>query len=110
VTVLVGVRCSDGVVIGADGIATSAMGNFPLMHLEADPKIRVFGDAVIMATTGPVGYSQRLHHHIDLAVKGNVFRNFAARDATTNISDRLITDLKKTRHRTIRRKGLDSAD
>jgi len=97
VTVLVGVRCSDGVVIGADGISTSAMGNFPLIHLEADPKIRIFGDAVIMATTGPVGYTQRLHHHLDLAEKGHVFRNFTAREATTNISDRLLTDLQKSK-------------
>jgi 20S proteasome alpha/beta subunit len=58
VTVLVGVRCSDGVVIGADGIATSSMGAAPLIHLEADPKIRLFSDTVIMATTGSVGYAQ----------------------------------------------------
>jgi Proteasome subunit len=97
VTVLVGVRCSDGVVIGADSIATSAMGQFPLIHLESNPKITIFGNAVIMATTGSVGYAQRLHNHIDLAVKGDVFRNLSAREATNNISDRFITELGKSK-------------
>lgn len=96
-TILVGVRCSDGVVIGADSIATSSMGPHPLIHLEADPKIQLFNNAVIMATTGPVGFSQRLHYHIDAAVKGNVFNNFTARDATTNISKRLLADLQESK-------------
>jgi hypothetical protein len=73
------------------------MGQFPLIHLEADAKIQIFNNAVIMATTGAVGFSQRLHHHIDAAVKGNVFTNFTARDATTNISKRLLTDLQESR-------------
>ena len=96
-TILVGVRCSDGVVIGADSIATSSMGPHPLIHLEADPKIQLFNNAVIMATTGPVGFSQRLHYHIDAAVKGHVFNNFTARDATTNISKRLLADLQESK-------------
>jgi hypothetical protein len=73
------------------------MGQFPLIHLESDSKIQIFGSAVILATTGSVGYAQRLHHHIDAAVKGSVFKNFTAREATTNISDRLITDLQKSK-------------
>ena len=93
-TVLVGVRCSDGVVIGADSIATSSMGPAPLIHLEADPKIQIFDDAVIMATTGPIGYAQRLSYHIDAAVKGAVFKNFTAREATSNVSKRMLTELQ----------------
>jgi hypothetical protein len=47
------------------------MGQFPLIHLESDSKIQIFGSAVILTTTGSVGYAQRLHHHIDAAVKGS---------------------------------------
>ena len=82
-TILVGVRCSDGVVIGADSIATSSIGQLPLIHLEADPKIQLFNNSIIVATTGAVGYTQRLHYHIEAAIKGGVFTNFTARDATT---------------------------
>ena len=96
-TVLVGVRCSDGVVIGADGIATAAMGQFPLIHLEANPKIEIFGDRVIVATTGSVGYSQRLCHHIGAALDGGVFNNFNAREATNNISKRMIDEWQSSK-------------
>jgi len=70
------------------------MGPAPLIHLEADHKIHIFNDVIVMATTGPVGYAQRLYHHIDLAIKGNVFTNFTAREVTSNISSRIITDLQ----------------
>ena len=92
-TVLVGVRCTDGVVIGCDSIATSSMGQFPLIHLPFDGKIKVFPGNVIVARTGSIGYAQRLHEHIEAAIKGAVFTNFAARECTNNISNRFITDL-----------------
>lgn len=92
-TVLVGVRCSDGVVIGADSIATSAMGHVPLIQLISDPKVKIINNAVIVATTGPIGYAQRLHSHVEAAVAGNVFRNFDARRATSNISQRFLGDV-----------------
>jgi len=92
-TVLVGVRCTDGVVIGCDSIATSSMGQFPLIHLPFDGKIKVFAGDVIVACTGAIGYSQRLHEHIEAAIKGGVFTNFAARECTANISKRFISDL-----------------
>jgi hypothetical protein len=95
VTVLVGVRCSDGVVIGADSIATSSMGHVPLIHLPSDPKIKIFRDSVIVATTGPIGFAQRLCHHVEAAMTGNVFANFDAREATANISRRFLTEVQE---------------
>ena len=92
-TVLVGVRCADGVVIGCDSIATSSMGQFPLIHIPFDGKIRIFGDQVIVACTGAIGYAQRLHEHIETAIKGNVFANFGVRECTTNIAKRFLTEL-----------------
>jgi hypothetical protein len=73
------------------------MGQFPLIHLEADPKIQIFNNAVIVATTGAIGYTQRLHHHIDAAIKGGVFGNFTARDATINIPHRFLPDLHESK-------------
>jgi hypothetical protein len=82
------------------------MGQFPLIHLEADAKIKIFDGAVIMATTGSVGYTQRLHHHLELAVKGNVFRNLTAREATSNVSNRFLTDLQGSKAPTWPQEGL----
>jgi hypothetical protein len=94
VTVLVGVRCNDGVVIGADGIATSSMGQHALIHLESGPKIEIF-DNIIVATSGPIGYKQRLRHHVEAAIKGGVFKN-TAREATINIPHRFLPDLRES--------------
>lgn len=96
-TVLVGVRCSDGIVIGADSVATSSMGHVPLINLPSDPKIKIFENAVIVATTGPIGYAQRLYHHVEEAIAGNVFRNFDARRATANISQRFLTEVHESK-------------
>lgn len=95
-TVIVGVRCSDGIVVGADSVATSAMGANPLVALQSNSKIQIFPDNVIVACTGAVGFIQRLHHHIEAAIKGNVFKNFTAHDCTTNISKRLLSDFQNS--------------
>jgi 20S proteasome alpha/beta subunit len=97
VTVLVGVRCTDGAVIGADSIATSSVGQMPLIQIQFDGKIRIFGERVIVATTGAIGFSQRLHQHVEAAVNGNVFRNFDTRRCTTNITSRFIGDLTESK-------------
>lgn len=60
-TVLVGVRCTDGVVIGADSAATSSVGPQRLIQILSDEKINIVGERVIIASTGAVGLSQRFH-------------------------------------------------
>jgi hypothetical protein len=72
------------------------MGQLPLIHLEAEPKIQIFNNAVIVATTGAVGFTQRLHFHIEAAIKGGVFTNFTAREATANIPKRFLPDLQES--------------
>jgi hypothetical protein len=57
-TVLVGVKCTDGVVIGADSAATSAAGQVHLLKMASD-KIEIVGGRVIVAGTGQIGLGQR---------------------------------------------------
>lgn len=59
-TVLVGVKCSDGIVIGADSKATSAHGHAHLVQVQSNDKLQLVGPKGILATTGSVGLSQRL--------------------------------------------------
>ena len=56
-TILVGVKCTDGVVIGSDSIATSSAGPQPVMQIRSNDKIHIFRDKVIVAATGAVGYT-----------------------------------------------------
>ena len=60
-TVLVGIKCKDGVVIGADSSAT--MGQAPHLRTieQKIDKIQVVGDRVIVAGTGQVGLGQRFN-------------------------------------------------
>lgn len=95
-TVLVGIRCTDGIVIGSDSIATSSAGPQPLIQFPFDGKIAIFAESIIIATTGSIGFSQRLHHHVAAAIDGGVFKNFDVRECCNNISKRFLTDLGNT--------------
>jgi hypothetical protein len=72
-TVLVGALCADGVVIGADSIATSTHGLHPLIQIRSDDKVITIGGQVIIATTGPVGLSQRFHGIVENCFNGGAF-------------------------------------
>lgn len=65
-TVIVGTRCSDGVVIGADGISTSARGGKALLQVTSEEKIRIIDGKVILVSTGSAGLGQR----VEDAVRG----------------------------------------
>ena len=57
-TLIVGVKCADGVVIGADGAAT--LGNTLGQRTVIQPisKLEVIQDRIVMGVSGPVGLSQ----------------------------------------------------
>jgi hypothetical protein len=58
-TSIVGIKCKDGIVIGADSSATfSINGQFPIMEQPIE-KIEVIGGKVIVAGTGQIGLGQR---------------------------------------------------
>ena len=60
-TVLVAARCTDGIVVGADSLSTSAAGAQSLMQLRSDDKITIIDGKIIVAGTGSVGLSQRFN-------------------------------------------------
>ena len=59
-TAIVGIRCKDGVVIGADSSATfgDGVGN-RFIEQSTRRKIEIIGESVIVAGTGAVGHMQR---------------------------------------------------
>ena len=60
-TILVGVKCTDGIVIGVDSIATSAHGRNPLVQIVSNDKLQLVGNKGLLAATGSVGLAQRIH-------------------------------------------------
>lgn len=95
-TVIVGVRCVDGVVIGADSIATSAAGSLPTVQIPSNRKIDLFHDKVIVASTGDVGLAQRLSRHVDDAVVAGSFDSANVHDCSGEISHRMLRDCGQT--------------
>jgi len=65
VTILVGILCTDGVVIGTDTVATEADPDGDYTAEQPALKIDVVRDKIIVATTGEVGLGQRFVAHVD---------------------------------------------
>ncbi len=72
-TVIVGVRCSDGIVIGTDSAATSTAGQIPVLRTDVD-KIFLVGDRTIIAGTGAIGLTQRFHQIVEAAWNSKLFQ------------------------------------
>lgn len=95
-TILVGVRCVDGVVIGADSIATSANGHVPTMQIPSNNKITVFQKNMMAATTGDVGLAQRLSRNLEHLCTHESFDSLDLHDFSGLISHMMIKDCQHT--------------
>ena len=93
-TVLVGVKCTDGVVIGADSMATTTHGPAHLLQTPTD-KIQIIGGKVIIAGSGSVGLCQRFTDVVQVLWSANHFRNNLW-DCLRGISASAIQDFKST--------------
>lgn len=94
-TVLVGVLCSDGVVIGADSIATSSAGMHPIIRMPSDDKIKIVADRIIIAGTGSVGLSQRFHSIVQSHWDGKGFAN-PANQCVKEMAEKAVKDFQGT--------------
>jgi 20S proteasome alpha/beta subunit len=82
-TILVGVRCTDGVVIGADSMVTSSAGASPLVQEPIAEKLQLVGSKAILACTGSVGLAQRVKIIADEMWKKKQFSGAGMKVATT---------------------------
>ena len=62
-TILVGILCKDGVVVGTDSSATFAAGQFRTIEQETK-KIDIISGQIIVAGTGQIGLGQRFYSQI----------------------------------------------
>src|ERR1041384_917694 len=69
-TLIIGIRCSNGIVIGSDGAATlSALGQ--PTATQPTPKLDIFDHKVIVGVSGPFGLGQIIKGQIEEQWKGN---------------------------------------
>jgi len=93
-TVLVGVFCKDGVVVGADSAATFAAGQ--VRTIERRPrKIEIVLEKVIVASTGQVGLGQRFGAVVQKGWSDNKFK-LSPIDVGKYLSASAIADFAST--------------
>lgn len=73
-TILVGIRCKDGIVIGTDSAATFASGQMRTIEQPGVKKIAIIADRVIIASTGEVGLGQRFCQIVHNAHEAKLFQ------------------------------------
>src|SRR5689334_18140515 len=99
-TVLVGVHCQDGVIIGTDSAVTSAAGMMQRTLQETGcAKIDLHCGEVITATTGSIGLMQRFHHALDTMLAGRELEKFRGKSPVlyaTELAEKTIGDFHRT--------------
>ena len=99
-TVLVGVVCQDGVIIGTDSAMTSTAGPMQRTVQETDcVKIDIHFGEIVTATTGAIGLSQRFRHELETLLQGNELqkhRNKAPVLYATEVAQKSLANFQKT--------------
>jgi hypothetical protein len=96
-TSLVAVRCTNGVVIGADSAATFGDGqHVRTIEQTTEKKIEVVGDHVIVACTGYVGHSQRFRAVVNTLWSKGEFKNKKAIEIGKTLSSGGVNDFGQT--------------
>jgi hypothetical protein len=99
-TVLVGVACQDGVIIGTDSAMTSMAGPMHRTVQETDcEKIDIHFGEIITATTGAIGLAQRFRHELETLLAGKELdkhRSKAAVLYATEVAQKSLANFQKT--------------
>lgn len=89
-TLIVGIKCQDGLVVGADGAATYGMPFGPSTIRQATKKIEVIGSQIILAVSGPIGVAQSFRDEIGaLAGSSGISPWRTVPDAKRQLKDKL---------------------
>jgi 20S proteasome alpha/beta subunit len=95
-TVLVGVKCKDGIVIGSDSSATFGAGQISTIE-QTTKKIEIIDEKIIVAGTGQIGLGQRFCDAInENYVKKDIFNGQNAVQMATTMTQLAIIEFRKT--------------
>lgn len=92
-TLIVGIKCLDGIVVGADGAATlGAMGQGTIR--QSVHKLNIISHKIIVGVSGPVGLSQRFNWRIEELYTSNKLSGKKCPDAMGIIRTELWKDIQ----------------
>ena len=96
-TSIVGILCTDGVVIGSDSSATFGPApGMPTIEQRYDDKVQVVNNDIIIATTGQVGLAQRLEAVVEQVSKDRLQKPKSYADVAKAITTGALTDFQNT--------------
>jgi 20S proteasome alpha/beta subunit len=94
-TVLVGIKCTDGIVIGSDSSATFGTGQISTIE-QTTKKIEILHDRMIVAGTGQIGLGQRFCNAVNLGYQSKAFAGQNAVQMATKMSQMAVQDFQST--------------
>src|SRR5690348_17333159 len=70
-TIIIGIKCADGIVLGADSLATysTGLGGQPTIKQQTSKKLHIIGEQIVLGVAGPVGLGQSYYNAIEAIVK-----------------------------------------
>ncbi len=74
-TLIVGILCTDGVVVASDSAATFSIPGMPTIGQQEITKLHRLTDSVLFSSTGAVGMAQLVANEIRNSWRNNEFRN-----------------------------------
>jgi 20S proteasome alpha/beta subunit len=93
-TVLVGILCSDGVVVASDSAATMAAGRMPTIGQQSTRKVYKLADSrIIYAGTGAVGMAQLIADRLDRGYRSGEFKGAATPEQMMGMLGAAITQM-----------------
>ena len=94
-TILVGIKCKDGIIIGSDSSATFSAGQISTIE-QATKKIQILHDSIIVAGTGSVGLGQRFCDIVDNAYAEKHFKGMNGIQMATEITRLAVENFSRT--------------
>src|SRR5689334_4651389 len=91
-TLIVGIKCSDGIVVGADGAATfGALGQQTIR--QNVHKLTILSHKVIVGVSGPIGLGQRINGRVGDLYSNNTLAGKKSVEAMTIIRQAIWPDI-----------------
>ena len=95
-TILVGINCTDGIVIGSDSATTFSAHQHSTIE-QSSRKIEIIENAIIVAGTGQVGLGQRFSRILQEAYNQKIFSTAKNEiDLTTSLASNTIKQFSST--------------
>ncbi|MCK5305754.1 MAG: hypothetical protein KAJ66_01325 [Candidatus Omnitrophica bacterium] len=92
-TLIVGVKCNNGIVIGADSASTNTTSTGQQTAMQPTKKLDIIDDNIIVGISGSVGLAQFFKEEVEKLWKNNAFSNKGVEEARIKITGAFRTHL-----------------